>query len=454
MEMRNISKSFPGVKALDQVSLSLEKGEILGLLGENGAGKSTLMKVLSGVYAPDQGEIFMEGKQVTLTDPKQALDLGIGIIYQELNLFPTLTVAENIFINRLPKNSFGKINYKESFQMTDDLLKEYNFDLDSRAIVRDLAIGAQQMTEIAKVISLNAKVILMDEPTSSLSESESKKLFRVIRILQERGVAIVFISHKLEEIFMLCSKVKVLRDGHDMGEDDISNAKEEDLIRLMVGRDIGSRFPQKTNVPGEVLLKVEHLSDKGFLKDISFEVRRGEVFGLAGLVGSGRTELVRAIFGADPIQEGRITIGGKEVRIQNPGQAIKNGIALIPEDRKNQGLAMNLNIRQNISLTLLKKISSAFGKIDRKKENRTADDVIAQMEIKTTGREQNVLNLSGGNQQKVILGKWMLTNSDIVILDDPTRGIDVGTKAEIYSIINRLTNEGKAVILISSDCLK
>ena len=451
MEMKNISKAFPGVKALDHVSLSLEKGEVLGMLGENGAGKSTLMKVLSGVYTPDEGEIYIEGQKVELTGPKQALDLGIAIIYQELNLYPTLTVAENIFLTRLPKSKFGKINYQKLFQNTKEILDSYGFELNPRAIVGELPVGAQQMTEIAKAVCSNAKVILMDEPTSALSETESEKLFQVVETLRDRGVAIVFISHKMEEIFRLCSKVKVLRDGQDMGESDVSNATEEELIRLMVGREIGSRFPKKTNTPGEVYLQVQHLHDKDFLKDISFEVRRGEVFGLAGLVGSGRTELVRAIFGADPNVEGTVLIGGKQVKINNPRNAIDNGIALIPEDRRRQGLVLTFDILQNVSLASMKKIRGKLAKINSKREKEMAEFSMKQMSVKASSCNQNIATLSGGNQQKVILGKWMHTDFDIIIFDDPTRGIDVGTKAEIYSLINQLTNEGKAVILISSE---
>ncbi|MCY6369151.1 sugar ABC transporter ATP-binding protein [Clostridium ganghwense] len=449
--MKNISKSFSGVTVLNNINLKLDAGEVLGLLGENGAGKSTLMKILSGVYSLEEGEIWLEGKTIIPDNPKHAQELGISIIHQELNLVENLTVAENIFLGRLPTNQFGKVDYKKLFSSTQELLDSYEFDLDAKRKVKELSVGKQQMVEIAKAVSVEAKVILMDEPTSALADDETEKLFKLINKLKNENISIVFISHKLEEIFELCSKVKVLRDGQDMGDHDISNITEDGLIKLMVGREISERFPTKTNKPSDEILRVENLSRKDVLKDISFSVKKGEVFGIAGLMGAGRSELMNAIVGIDKKDRGHIYIKDKEVNINCCKDAISNGIAYVPEDRRKHGLVLQFSVKNNIIHAILQKIKGKFGYIFKNKEMEIAIQSMQELKIKATDENQKVGLLSGGNQQKIVLAKWLQTDPDILILDDPTRGIDVGTKAEIYNLINELTEKGKSVILISSE---
>lgn len=451
LSLKNISKSYDGQTVLDHVNFKVEAGEILGLLGENGAGKSTLMRIITGIRTADEGEIFFEGQKIVPGNPRHAQDIGISIIHQELNLTDNLSVAENIFLGRVPVNKFRQVDFKKLNKQTQDLLDKYDFDMDAKAKVGDLPVGKQQMVEIAKAVSTNAKIILMDEPTSALTEDETKKLFSLMETLQKQSIAIVFISHKLEEIYRICTKVQVLRDGKDMGEYDITNIKEDELIKLMVGREISERFAKKTNKPGEEILRVEHLSRGNVLKNISFSVRKGEVFGIAGLMGSGRSELVNAIFGIDKIDSGDIYINGQKVKIKNSRDAIKNKIGYVPEDRKKEGLVVNFSVQKNISLTVFNKIREKLGFINEKKEKSIAKQAVKNLEVKVQSVDEQVKFLSGGNQQKVVLAKWMETNPDILILDDPTRGIDVGTKAQIYTLINDLTVQGKAVILISSE---
>jgi ribose transport system ATP-binding protein len=451
LRANNISKYFPGVKALEGVSIVIRSGVVLGVLGENGAGKSTLLNILSGIYKPDEGEITVGGRPVQIEGVKHALELGIAIVHQELMLHGNLSVAENVFMGRLPKNRFGKIQYGRVFKQTEDLLQSYRFNIDPRQDVGSLSIAEQQMVEITKALSRNAKVILMDEPTSSLTTDETRRLFDTIEQLKRKGVGVVFISHKLEEIFTCCDMVQVLRDGRDLGERPVSETTEDELVKLMVGRAIAQRFPKKTNSPGETILEVRNLSRGKAVKNVSFSVRAGEVFGIAGLVGAGRSEIVRLIFGADKKDSGEIFIRGGNVDIKNPQTAIQNGIYLVPEDRKKQGLVLEQDVQSNIVLSYLDRIKNFLLYVDTAKERDLTDKQIQKFNIKCSGREQSVVTLSGGNQQKVVFAKCEQTEPDIMILDDPTRGIDVGAKQEIYELINALTVQGKAVILISSE---
>ncbi|MCU6736385.1 sugar ABC transporter ATP-binding protein [Diplocloster agilis] len=451
LKASHISKFFPGVRALQDVNITVNSGEILGLLGENGAGKSTLLNVLSGIYQPDEGEIRVRGQSVKMQGVNDAFELGIAIVHQELKLHSNMSVAENIYMGRLPKNRLGTVQYKKLYQQVEELLSAYGLKLNPHKEVRLLSIAEQQLTEIAKVLSYNAKVILMDEPTSSLTTEETQNLFRTMEVLKKKGVGIVFISHKLEEIAECCDRVQVLRDGQDMGEKPVKEVSENELIRMMVGREISQRFPAKTNSPGEPLLEVRNLNRGKYVKDVSFTVRRGEVFGIAGLVGAGRSELVRLIFGADKKDSGEILMNGQKIDIKSPRDAIRNGIYLVPEDRKKQGLILAQDVENNTVLSMIYKIRKAFGYIDTPKEKVMADEQIEALHIKCTGKEQITGTLSGGNQQKVVIGKCMLTNPEVMILDDPTRGIDIGTKAEIYELINEVTNSGRSVILISSE---
>lgn len=451
LNLKNISKSYDGQTVLDHMNFKVETGEILGLLGENGAGKSTLMRIITGIRVADEGEIYYQGEKFEPLNPRHAQDAGISIIHQELNLADNLTVAENIFLGRCPVNRFRKVDYRTLFKKTQDFLEKYGFDLNAKDKVGELTVGKQQMVEIAKAVSTNAKVLLMDEPTSALTENETEKLFHLMELLQKQSMGIVFISHKLEEIYRICSKVQVLRDGKDMGEYAIEGISENELIKLMVGREISERFATKTNNPSDEILRVEHLSCGTYLKDINFNVKRGEVFGIAGLMGSGRSALANAIFGISKIDQGAIYINGKQVSIKNSTDAIKNKIGYVPEDRKKEGLVVGFSVQKNITLSVLNKMKEKLGFINRSKENKITQKAIKNLEVKVQDINEAVKFLSGGNQQKVVLAKWLETEPDILILDDPTRGIDVGTKSQIYALINELTVQGKAVILISSE---
>lgn len=448
---KGITKKFPGVKALDNVSLTIHSGEVLGLLGENGAGKSTLLNVLSGTYKQDEGEIYLEGKLINIENKQSALTMGIAIVYQELKLHPNLSVAENIYMGRLPKNKFGKINYRQLYKQAQELLDFYQFNIDAKEELHVLPIADKQMVEIAKALSRNAKVLLMDEPTSSLLSNEVDRLFEIVKDLKLKGMGVVFISHKLEEIAACCDNVQVLRDGKVVGFRKVSETNENELVKMMVGREIKDVYPKKTNIPGDVILEVKGLSRGKKVRSVSFSVRKGEVFGIAGLVGSGRSELVRLIFGADKKESGEIFLNGRQIEIKSTRDAIRNGIFLVPEDRKLQGLVLQRDIEWNIVLPLIYRLQKLLGYVDTGKSKEMSENQIEKLDIRCTSRQQEVFTLSGGNQQKVVIAKCLQTAPQIMILDDPTRGIDVGTKSEIYDLINEITKTGTTIILISSE---
>jgi len=457
--MRNISKSFPGVKALDDVQLDVYRGEVHALLGENGAGKSTLVKILSGAHQPDEGTIVIDGKHVSFSSTRDAEHAGISIIYQELILIPQMTVAENIFLGREPKTKLGLVDYKKMRADAAKEMEQLEVDIDPDTPVQQLRIGQQQLVEIAKALSLHAKIFIMDEPTSALSDAEVEKLFRVIRHLQKSDVAIIYITHKIEEIFSIAQKVTVLRDGKYIGTRDVQESDSGTLINMMVGRDLGELFPKESVPAGEELLRVEGLNvkhptlaDRNILSDIHFSLRRGEILGISGLMGAGRTELMMTLFGAPPGQiiSGKIFLHGTEARISTPVQAIRNRIALVTEDRKLYGLFLQLSVQMNISIVSLKKAVKMWF-LRRRLEANMVHKYIDQLRIKIPSLTAAVETLSGGNQQKVILAKWMLTQPEILLLDDPTRGIDVGAKAEIYQLMNRFASEGMGIVLVSSE---
>ncbi|WP_217499352.1 sugar ABC transporter ATP-binding protein [Parageobacillus sp. VR-IP] len=451
LEMKNIHKTFPGVKALDNVQLNVRAGEVHILLGENGAGKSTLMKILAGVYQADKGTIYIEGKQVDIKSPKDAQKHGIGIIFQEFNLIPHLSVAENIFFGRVPRFLSSIVNRKKLFEDTTRILNELQLDISPKTLVKDLGVAEQQMVEIAKAFSINSKILIMDEPTAALTEQEIDKLFERIHDLKKKGVGIIYISHRLEEFARIADRVTIMRDGRYVTTVDFDKSSIDELIGLMVGRSLEDKFPKDTTIKkGREILRVENLSTKDKLKKVSFSLHAGEILGISGLMGSGRTELARAIFGADPISEGQIYIDGEKVKINSPREAIERGISYLSEDRKKNGVALNLSIRENITMANLKVISSG-GVINQKHEINTVEEFIKNLNIKTPSMEQKVKFLSGGNQQKVIIAKWLHTKAKIFIFDEPTRGIDVGAKIEVYQLINKLAREGNAVIIISSE---
>ena len=448
-EMRGISKSFPGVKALDNVGFSVAEGEIRALVGENGAGKSTLMKILNGNYKKDCGQILIDGQEVDITNPQVADAHGITIIFQELNLVDELSIAENIFAGRLAKK--GKlVNWKELNNRAKELLNRVSFDVDPRKLVGSLTVAEKQMVEIAKALSRNSRIILMDEPSATLTKKELDALFEIIRDLKRSGIAVIYISHRMEEIFEICETVTVMRDGQIIGTKDVSGVTSDELVEMMVGREVNSAYPKRDVQIGEEVLRVEHLCRKDRKQDVAFSLHKGEVLGIAGLVGAGRTEIMRAVFGVDYISHADVYVSGKKVKLNNPAAAKKHGIAFLTEDRKVEGLTLDFTVKSNVVAANLPSIrKGAFNNV--KKENEIADLYIAKTRIKTPHRNQKVGNLSGGNQQKVVVSKWLNTDPDILIMDEPTRGIDVGAKREIYEIINELVAQGKAIILISSE---
>ena len=450
LEMHHIGQVFPGVVALDDVHFDLMKGEVHVLLGENGAGKSTLVKILSGAYPRSSGRILLDGADVRIDSPRRAQELGIAIIYQELNLIPALTAAENIYLGREPRRRSGLIDQKQLTAGAQALLDELHAGIDGRRRLRELSVAQQQMVEVARALSLNARILIMDEPTSALTGQEIGELFALIRRLTQRGVSVIYISHRMEEIFEIGERVTVLRDGRHIETRPIAGASREELVRLMVNRELKEHFPKVRVEPGIEALRVDRLSRSGVLEDISFTLRRGEVVGIAGLLGSGRTELARALFGADPIDSGRIFIEGKPVRIGSPRDAIHRGIGYLTEDRKGQGLILNLPVRENICLASLGKFSR-LGWVSLARENTAASGFVEKLRIRTPGLGQQVRYLSGGNQQKVVMSRWLCSDSRILLFDEPTRGIDVGAKVEIYQLMNKLAADGAAILTISSE---
>ena len=450
VELEHINKSFPGVKALDDVSFNLKSGEVLALVGENGAGKSTLMKILSGVYTRDSGDITLFGERIDELTPKKAQALGVAIIHQELNMCGHLTVAENIFLGREKLHS-GILNEREMRKEAAAILGNLNIDIDPDTIVGDLPVSKQQMVEIAKALSTNAKILIMDEPTSALTSKEIDDLFVIIRKLRAAGHGIVYISHRLEELQHIVDRVTIMRDGQYITSTNFVDTTMADIITNMVGREIKEQFPRVECQKGEKIFEVKHLNAGRIVRDISFSLYAGEIVGFAGLMGAGRTETTRAIFGADPRESGEIFLDGKKITIHTPSDAIKAGIVLAPEDRKKDGLCTKLPIRENIALPNLDLLCNPLGVINRKKEDEMCDKVVQELRIKTPNVEIDAAGLSGGNQQKVVVGKWLARDSRVVIFDEPTRGIDVAAKVEIYNLMNQLKQQGIAVMFVSSE---
>lgn len=453
LQMSHITKRFPGVLALSNVDFSLRRGEVHALLGENGAGKSTLMKILSGVYQPDEGNIVFEDQPVSFSSPLSAQQAGITIIHQEFNLFPELTVEENIFIGReFCKNNRWRLDEKQQRQAATEILQKLNLNISPDTLVADLTVAQQQMVEIAKAISVNAKILIMDEPTAALTETEIESLFQVTRLLKSQGTGIVYISHRLEELALIADRATVMRDGQYIDTVDYDAVNISDLIAMMVGRDLGNIYPRReAQAHLTPVLEVSGLTRKGVLNNIDFTLYRGEILGFAGLMGAGRTELARAIFGADPIDAGTIKLNGNVTVIKDIPDAIKQGISYLTEDRKKEGLALGLSVERNIMLGNYPEYSDRYGNVDSKRCQSTSQEQVSALRIKTPHLEQAALNLSGGNQQKIIIARWVCKDTDILIFDEPTRGIDVGAKLEIYELMNRLVAKGKSIIMISSE---
>jgi ABC-type sugar transport system ATPase subunit len=450
LQMKKIRKQFPGVLALDDVDLEVKKGEVLGLIGENGAGKSTLVKILSGAVSIDCGEIILDGKVITPDmTPKERLDTGIAIIYQELNYLNEMTIAENLSMGRVPLKGFLKtVDYAKMKKDSEELLRSFNLYYNPFTLVKDLTVAEKQIVEILRAVSRDAKVLIMDEPTSSLNETETKRLFEFIGGLKKKGVSIIYISHKLEEIFTIADRVQVMRDGKKVGLLNTHETTNTELVMLMVGRTITDMYPKQESAIGEVVLKVENLSCD-IAKCVSFELHKGEVLGFYGLVGSGRTEIVEGLIGKKDRQSGKISIDGKEVRIRDPIEAKKNGIAYVPSDRKQEGLVLIHSVKDNLTVTMLEKLG--IFKLDSKREKQYCDTWINKLGIKTPSSTVAINSLSGGNQQKVVIAKWLLTNPKVIIMNEPTRGIDVGAKIEIYKVMEELCKEGISIIMVSSE---
>jgi rhamnose transport system ATP-binding protein len=449
IQVQHVSKSFGGVHALQDVHFDLYAGEVHALLGENGAGKSTLIKIITGVHQPDAGEITLDGRPVSFAGTREAQELGIAAIYQEPSLFPDLDVAENILVGRQPAGRLG-IDWRRMYSEAADLLRRLGLSIDPRTKARELSVAQQQVVEIARALSINAKVLIMDEPTSSLTLREVEELFTIVRQLRQSGTAVVFISHRLEELFALADRVTVLRDGTYVGTREMSGITGQELIRMMVGRALGELFPKQAVEPGEVALEVEDLGREGIFSGVSFKLRRGEIVGMSGLIGAGRTNVARAIFGTEPATQGTIKVNGKPVTITGPDAAMALGIGYVPEDRKEHGLVLKMSIADNITLPVLPRFSTR-GWLDRQREKQSADQGSQTLSVKMASVEQKAAELSGGNQQKVVLAKWLGTDPSILILDEPTRGIDVGTKAAVHALMSNLAARGLAILMISSE---
>lgn len=448
LKLRNITKIYPGVIALDSINLSFKQGEVHALVGENGAGKSTLIKTIAGAIEPTAGELVFDGKEYKCLSPVKARELGIAVVYQEFNLVPVLTASENIFLGEFIKNGWIT-NKKEMNKRSADLFKKLNIYINPDTKIEDLTTGYQQIVEIVKAISKNAKILIMDEPSAPLTINEVDALFNIINILKNDGVTVIYISHRLDEIFHIADRVSVLRDGKFIATREIDKTDKNELISLMVGRPLNQTFPVRSAVLDKVILEVKNLAGNG-VKNISFQLKRGEIIGLGGLVGSGRTEFATLLFGYSKIKSGEIILEGNKIHPKSPQMAIARGIALAPEDRKAQGLILNMTLKENITLPSLKNLISK-GFLKKDKELNFANKYVSLLGIKTPSVNQKIKNLSGGNQQKVVLGKWLGMNPEIIILDEPTRGIDVGTKLEIYKLMNDIVNEGRSIIMISSD---
>ena len=450
IEMRGIDKSFGGNAVLKNAGFLLDDGEVHALMGENGAGKSTLMKILTGVYTKDAGQIIVDGKEVCYNNPQEAEKAGIVFIHQELNVLFDLTVEENMFLGKEIKKVFGICDRKAMRKSVQEILDMLGVDIDPTQRMDELSIGQQQMIEIAKALMVDAKVLIMDEPTAALTQSETEVLFKVVNSLRQKGVSIVYISHRMEEIFELCDRITILRDGTYIDTKRIADIDMNDIVKMMIGREIGERYPVRNSKIGDVAFEVKNLNCPGAFENVSFEVRAGEVLGVSGLMGAGRTEIMQAIFGNMPNVTGQLFLDGKEIKNKNPQQAIQNGIGFITEDRKVEGLMLEESIMKNISLANLGRISNG-GVINKKKEQELVNKGIEELRIRCFGPQHECNNLSGGNQQKVIFAKWIYTNPKVLILDEPTRGVDIGAKKEIYNIINELAAKGVAIIMVSSE---
>ena len=450
LELKGVTKEFPGVKALDGVNLSIYKGRSMALLGENGAGKSTLMKVMTGIYQPNSGSIFLNGKEQHFSGPRDSQNAGLAIIHQELNLIPQMTIGENIFLGREHTVRGGKIDWKLLYKEADMLLKKLNLPFSSKKLVSELSVGQQQLVEIAKALSQNAKIIVMDEPTDALTATETDSLFKVIKELTEEGKSIIYITHRLEEVFKICHDVTILRDGKFIVEKPIRDITEEQIIEYMVGRKLTDQFPRVITEKGDVTLEVKNLtSDK--VNNVSLSINAGEIVGIAGLMGAGRTELAQTIYGALPRTGGQLFVDGKEINPHSPKDALAAGIAYVSEDRKKDGLVLGLSVRYNMSLSSLSDFQKGSIKLDEASEQSQVDSYVSAFKIKTPSIDQIIKNLSGGNQQKVAIAKALMTKPKVLILDEPTRGVDVGAKKEIYDLINSLKQEGLSIIVISSE---
>jgi rhamnose transport system ATP-binding protein len=450
VELAQISKAFGAVQALREVELALYPGEVHALVGENGAGKSTLVKILAGVYQPDSGQLRVDGTEIVMHGPADARGFGIAVIHQHPTLFPDLDVAENVYVGRQPRDRAGRVDWRRMYREVDELLTSLGVRIGVRSPVRGLSVADQQLVEIAKALSLNARVLIMDEPTASLSAREVDDLFAIVRLLRERGVAILFVSHRMDEIFSLSDRITIFRDGSYVLTAPTGELTVDATIRHMVGRELGALFPKETATIGDVVLQADGLTRVGYFRDISFDLRRGEIVGLFGLVGAGRSEVARAIFGVDRLESGQVRLDGRAITIDSPATALRLGLAYVPEDRHGQGLVLSFPISANVTLPILPKLSP-WGLLDRRRERSLARSFGERLQVKAAGIDQAVSALSGGNQQKVVLAKWLATEPRVLMLDEPTRGIDIGTKAEVHRIISHLATEGLAILLISSE---